>query len=252
MVVLTVRPALATNCSYSLEISENLGALDPFAPNVTSATAGEWVYLRNHPYLLVKNTSDVSSGASLESLTIQLKNLTQNLSMVNTPASGVYAVAGTDGNTPTIGLPATTVPVSGNSGSEITIDFPQPLDPNAEIVFRLELDPATSQDKLYADYRQIFFTFGDNTDNNATSMASFDASEQTINTIPEPWDNLPAVDADSTTFSTAFSCLNSPDTVFTIPSVVGSNIPVPEPSTFILASLGLAGVFVSRLRLRAR
>jgi hypothetical protein len=63
---------------------------------------------------------------------------------------------------------------------------------------------------------------------------------------------LPANLATTTSFGIAYSCLNTPDTVITIPAQTGSNPAVPEPSTLFLGSLSLVGVLLGRKRLGAK
>jgi hypothetical protein len=245
IVVLAASQAQATNCSYSLMISEDLGRLDPSVPIITTTTSAEWVTLRNNPYLEITNTSDPASGASLTSLSIQLNNPTQDLVITKINLDNVGGVVFTS---PTV------VPTSASHA--ITLNFQNgTFNPGDSVIFRVHLVPVTSKDSKFADYRQVFTKFDDstNTTGNATSSVTFtttDPQNPTVTAGPNVWNNLPAYLKGTTSFSVAYSCLNSPDTVINIPGNSG-NVPlVPEPSALILAGLGLVGVVIGRKRLQ--
>jgi hypothetical protein len=268
---LAVRPAWATNCSYSLAISEDLGMLDPQVPSITSTTTAEWVYLRTHPYLEITNTSDPTSGATLTSVTIQLNNTQAGLNENVVPFDVTGLIDPQPGIDPGTGLPSTTLPsitsvsatpynASPLVHSSITLNFANLL-PGGSTIFRLDLTPVNPKtDSSFADYRQVFFTISNATtpsSQNAWSSVTFhttDESDPNPNTGHNLWNNLPTNLAGQTSFGIAYSCLNSPDTVISLnnTTVSGSNPPVPEPSTMVLASLGLAGVLLGRSRLRVK
>jgi hypothetical protein len=269
ILVLAVRPAWATTCSYSIAVSEDLGKLeqvipgftDPLHPPISSTTSAEWVYLRNHPYIALLNGSDQNSGASIQTLKIQLNNLTgpagvQNMTLFNTNID-IYPFAGFDHNIPSINFGLTQQHnAQGGIGSYLTLTFNN-FDPGASIIFRLDLNPSSSQYTQFADYRQVFTKFddGSSTTGNATSTVMFkttDLSNPNPVAGPNAWHNLPANLAGQTSFGIAYSCLNSPDTVITLPANSGSTPQVPEPSTLVLAGLGLAGVFLGKTRLLAK
>ncbi|HEY2827395.1 MAG TPA: PEP-CTERM sorting domain-containing protein [Pirellulales bacterium] len=240
---LAVRPAGATNCSYSIAISEDLTALETDQPSTLHTTMAEWVYLRNNPYLEITNTSDPGSNAKLDSLTVQLHNPTQNLSLTQINldvVGGVSITSPTLGSLPTVGA------------SAITLNFDS-LDPGDSMIFRVHLVPVTNHDTKFADYRQIFFSFDNTTSQNADSTAFFSLPDNSHPQAgPNTWNSLPANLATTTSFGIAYSCLNTPDTVITIPAQTGSNPAVPEPSTLFLGSLSLVGVLLGRKRLGAK
>ncbi len=258
--------AWATTCSYQIAISEDLGRLertlpgapgpgDPaFAPEISSTTSAEWVYLRNHPYIAINNASD--DGVSIQTLNIQLNNLTgpdgiQNLSQFN-PTIDVYAFHSFDNSLPSI-TNVQAVNASGSSGSSITLTLAN-FDPGATLIFRLDLTPASKKYTSFADYRVVFTKFDDstNTTGNATSTVTFnspDSSDPNPVSGPNAWPNLASDLEDQTSMGIAYSCLNSPDTIVDIPASGGTTPQVPEPSTALLAGLGIAGILLGRTRL---
>jgi PEP-CTERM motif len=269
LLVLATKPAWATNCSYNLAISEDLGMLDPSVPTITSTTSAEWVYLRSHPYLEITNTSDPTSGVTLTGLTIQLYNTTAGLNE-NLLPFGAYPLDPQPGIDPGTGLPSTTLPSitsftstpynpSTLLHSSVNLTFANLL-PGGSVIFRLDLDPVNpKKDSSFADYRKVFFTVSNATTpstQNATSTVDFHSPNtedpDPIVAGPNRWHNLPIALAGNTSFGIAYSCLNSPDTVIPLDgtTVTGSNPQVPEPSTLLLATLGIAGVYFGRSRLK--
>ncbi|HTQ39031.1 MAG TPA: PEP-CTERM sorting domain-containing protein [Pirellulales bacterium] len=222
-------------------ISEDLSSLELGGPSGLHTTAAEWVYLRKHPFLEI--TNDPTSDGNLTSLTIQLNNLTQNLKNITSPSTGIDALP--TSSPPSITSSTATV-ASSSTGSEVTLNFAN-LAPGASVIFRLELDPATAADNPFADYRQIFFTIGGtDTSQNAESSATFSTLNGNVTAGPKVWDNLPSALASQTSFGIAFSCLNSPDTVITVPAITDSNAPVPEPSSFVLTGFAALGLLIAR------
>jgi hypothetical protein len=261
--------AWATTCTYQIAASEDLGRLervlpgapgpgDPaFAPVITSTTSAEWIYLRNHPYIAITNQSD--DGVSIHTLNIQLNNLTglegiQNLSQFN-PSIDVYEFHSFDDTLPSI-TNVSAVNASGNTGSSITLTFGT-FDPGATVIFRLDLTPASKKYTSFADYRLVFSTIDDSkTPNvkNATSTVTFNSPDESD---PNPsaggtFPNIPSTMADQTSFSIAYSCLNSPDGIIGVPGSTGTTPQVPEPSTALLAGLGIAGILLGRRRLTGK
>jgi hypothetical protein len=272
LIVLVAQPVWATNCSYNLAISEDLGMLDPSVPTITSTTSAEWVYLRTHPYLEITNTSDPTSGVTLTSLNIQLNNTTAGLNENLTPFDVTGLIDPQPGIDPMTGLPSTTLPSitsvvatpynpSTLLHSSITLTFANLL-PGGSTIFRLDLTPVNpKKDSSFADYRKIFFSISNSTTpstQNATSTVDFHSPNQSdpnpIVAGPNRWHNLPTNLAGNTSFGIAYSCLNSPDTVIPLDgtTVTGSNPQVPEPSALLLATLGFAGVYLGCSRLKVK
>jgi hypothetical protein len=263
-------PAWATTCSYQIAMSEDLGRLertlpgapstgDPaFAPVITSTTSAEWIYLRSHPYVAINNQSD--DGVSIQTLNIQLNNLTglegiQNLSQFN-PTIDVYAFQAFDGAFPSI-KSVQAIPASGSTGSSIMLTFNNNFDPGATLIFRLDLTPASKKYTSFADYRLVLSTIDDSTTpnaKNATSTVTFNSPDESD---PNPsaggtFPNIPSDMADQTSFSIAYSCLNSPDGIIGVPGTTGTTPQVPEPSTALLAGLGVVGILLGRTRLTGK
>jgi hypothetical protein len=233
--------ASATNCSYSINVADTLSMLQGGSPMNT--TAAEWAYLRKHPYLELTNTS-TDPTAQLSNFILQLNNLTQDIKITK-----IVSDDGVTVNSPN--------PTPGPSGSSIRMSFSN-FDPGDSVIFRVELDPATSKDTQFADYRQIFFKYGDmsgDTSKNAQTSVTF--TDPTIDatippTGPDTWPN-PSGDAAKTVFGIAFSCMSAPDQS-TPPANNGGSVPVPtpEPSTMILGGLGVLGLLVSRKKLGSK
>jgi hypothetical protein len=242
LVLLITHTASATTiCSYSINVSEDLSSLENGGASGLHTTAAEWVYLRKHPFIEITNTSNDPTD-DITSLTIQMHNPTQNLSVMQTNINPVVPVPSDP--FPTITSPSS-LPTTPNGS--VTLNFSN-FAPGDSIIFRLELDPATSADSPFADYRQTMFTIG-GTDNsqNASSAVTFQTTDGTVTAGPNQWANLPADLGSQTAFGIAFSCLNTPDTVIVPPVVTGSNSPVPEPSTLVLlGGLGLLGLPLAR------
>lgn len=125
------------------------------------------------------------------------------------------------------------------------------------LIFRLDLNPASKKYTSFADYRLVFSTIDDSTKpnaNNATSSVTFNSPDESN---PHPtaggtWPNIPSDMAGQTSFSIAYSCLNSPDTIIGVPGTTGTTPQVPEPSTALLAGLGIAGILLGRTRLTGK
>ena len=238
--------ASATNCSYSINVADTLSMLQGGSPMNT--TAAEWAYLRKHPYLELTNTSNGPNGdpnAQLTNFVLQLQNSTQNIKLIK-----IAKIIDPNGGDLTVNTPT-----PGPSGSSIQMSFSN-FDPGDSVIFRVELDPATSKDTQFADYRQIFFKYGDmNGDTSQNAQTSVTFNDPTISatippTGPDTWPN-PQGDSATTVFGIAFSCLSSPDKS-TNPAPNGGLVPVPtpEPSTMILGGLGVLGLLlISRKKL---
>ncbi|HZZ28607.1 MAG TPA: PEP-CTERM sorting domain-containing protein [Pirellulales bacterium] len=223
-------------------MSEDLTSLENGGvPSGLHTTAAEWVYLRQRPYIEI--TNDPSSESPISSLTIQMHNLTQDLAVIQTnidPIAGASASVFPSITSPTI-LPT-------NADDSVTISFAD-LDPGSSIIFRLQLVPAGPGDTPFADYRNTMLTISNSSTpdpHNATSTATFDTPSGPLVLDPVPWGNISTAQALQTSFGIAFSCLNTPDTIVTVPNTGGTNIPTPEPSTLALTGLGALGLLFAR------
>ena len=199
-VVLHATTARATQfpVGYSLSISEDINVLK----NPDSADAqmmASWttpstlVTERNHPYLLLENTSTTanhgSGNAALTTFSMTIGDPTMNFDWAR-------IVSTSPGVTATLVSPDT-LDAAVRSGV-VTYNFTG-LTPGKQVIFQIDIDPNSPTGDQFADYRQVLFhvtpsggpTDPDTSQNSRTTVGFSDPSSSPVNTtLPtQVWPN---------------------------------------------------------------
>jgi hypothetical protein len=252
---LAVQTASATNldtAGFKLSVSEDLSVLksDTAKNRMMAAwtTPTQLAMERNHPYLLLENTSDMEMSSF--SMTIGRTSNNFDWAKIISKSAGVQAT-----------LVAPDKKEGGARGDVITFNL-DGFTPGKSLIFRVDIDAdskSANQMGEFSDYRRVFFNL--NTEvalsKNSQLTATFlDPGNPNIVVGPAPWraaGDLPGTfqqpqDAQRTVFGLAFQPHYMNDFVRSYQT--GNITAVPEPGTMALAGLGVVGLLAVRRKLR--
>jgi MYXO-CTERM domain-containing protein len=247
----SARFVAAQTVSYDLDVSENLQVLNNqgngmIAMHAAWQTPAQLAMARNMPFIKLTNTSTPSNGgtgfADMTSFTMTIGDTTQNFDWVK-----LIPQYTSPGITTTIVTPDQ---INGGVHSDKVILNFTGFSPGKTVEFRVDIDPNSPKANPFSDYRNVFFKLngGENTDGNSVTSATFfdTKSLQTITTDEAPFENQ--VDH-NTHIGLQFHAEYMGDNVrwFQTGNVASA---VPEPGTFVLGGLGLAGVALAAFRRR--
>ena len=233
--------APAASVGYNLRISESLTVLkDP--NNMHAQIMAAWTtpstlaMARNRPYLLLENTATVANdGSGLAELT--------SFSMTIGDTSQTFDWSRIVSTSPGVGVTLVTPDTLDNHSKNdvITYNFTG-FTPGKQIIFHIDIDPKSSTANPFSDYRQVLFTLngGSNTAGNSETSATFLDNNHTINMGPTAWEN--PIDSGPTVFGMQFVSHYMDDHVTSYQTGDVDTVPVPEPSSFVLAGLGILGL----------
>lgn len=235
---------------YSLSISEDINVLQN--PNSADAqmmaswtTPSTLANERNHPYLLLENTSTTanhgSGNAALTTFCMTIGDPAMNFDWAR-------IVSSSPGVSATLVSPDT-LDNAVHSGV-VTYNFTG-LTPGKQVIFQIDIDPNSPTGDQFADYRQVLFhvtpsgglTDPDTSQNSQTRVGFSDPSSSQVNTTlpPQVWPNA------SVPYPTVFGMqvvsqyMQDHVNAYTMGAAA-----VPEPSTLALAGMGLAAMLIRR------
>jgi hypothetical protein len=239
--------ATAQTVGYDLRISESLPVLknpnDMHAQMMAAWTTPTTLAMaRNRPYLLLENTSTVANGgdgnAQLTTFSMTIGDTSQTFDWSRLVSAS-----------PGVGVTLVTPDTKDNhlKNDVITYNFTG-FTPGMQIIFHIDIDPDLATANPFTDYRQVLFTLngGSNTAGNSQTSGVFVDNGQTIHVGPTPWNN--PIDNGPTVFGMQFVSHYMDDHVTSY--LTGNVVPVPEPSSFALAGIGLAGLLWGGRRIR--
>ena len=238
----------AQTVSYDLRISESLSVLknpnDKHAQMMAAwTTPATLAMARNRPYLMLTNTSTVDNGgdgnADLTSFSMTIGDTSQTFDWSRLVSAS-----------PGVGVTLVTPDTLDNHSKNdvITYSFTG-FTPGKDIIFHIDIDPKSNTANPFSDYRQVLFTLngGSNTAGNSETSATFLDNNHTINMGPTPWDN--PMDNGPTVIGMQFVSHYMNDHVTSYQTGDVGLVPVPEPSSFALAVIGIFfGGFCQRSR----
>lgn len=239
--------AQAGTIAYSMTLCEDLGVLlqpnnQILAENAAMKSQHVLMVQRTNPYFELRNTG--TEDAQITHLTMSIGDTTKNFDW----ASFVEASPGV---TFTVQSPDA---IAGSIKTDTVVISFAGFDPGDFVRFRVGLSPDNSSASSIVDYRNTLFQMnGSSTSNNSTVGVRFESSsgsEVLSRQMP---------DFVNTNRFTSTS-LNSLDTICGMDSIVPFTFddqgvippPIPEPNTFVLLGIGLAGLAARRWRRRAR
>jgi hypothetical protein len=245
LLVVTQRYAAAQG-EFSLTVADDMGLaqgpLDPMAmTNALCVTPADAAVNHAIPAYVLENTGNV--------------NITKLEIVLQDDRATQYAFDMVDffGETdPAMGAGSLMTPgdmdFSGNMSERIVFDFMEPIEPGKKFSFRAQLAPLPSAPTFAADYREILWNmtqattmFADRTDNARVIVTFADESifdGSFYEFLPLDFDGY--VDAASSGFSRFATGGHHATVNAGAFNLSGTAVPIPEPSTWMIAVMAVA------------